>query len=68
MLSGRVDLKANVQAPGPVVDTLYDGTVTLTTGETFTKQAYNNANRLYTISRYRLSVLLDKVATLQVMW
>ena len=25
--------------PGPVVDTLFDGTVTLTSGETFTKQA-----------------------------
>ena len=38
-----------------VVDTLYDGTVTLTTGETFTKQAYNNATGLYTISRYDAS-------------
>ena len=50
-----VKIKANVQAPGPVVDTLYDGTVTLTTGETFTKQAYNNATGLYTISRYDAS-------------
>ena len=38
-----VKIKVNVKAPGPVVDTIYDGTVTLTTGETFTKQAYNNA-------------------------
>ncbi len=37
-----VKIKVNIQAPGPVVDTLFDGTVTLTPGETFTKQAYNN--------------------------
>ena len=32
-----VKIKVNIQPPGPVVDTLYDGTVTLTPGETFTK-------------------------------
>ena len=61
-----VKIKANVQAPGPVVDTLFDGTVTLTPGETFTKQAYNNATGgLYTINRTTPLGALDKVATLQ---
>ena len=45
---------------------LYDGTVTLTPGETFTKQAYNNATGgLYTINRTTPLGALDKVATLQ---
>jgi PKD repeat protein/DMSO/TMAO reductase YedYZ molybdopterin-dependent catalytic subunit len=61
-----VKIKANVQAPGPVVDTLFDGTVTLTTGETFTKQAYNNlTGGLYTINRTTPLGALDRVATLQ---
>ena len=59
-----VKIKVNLQSPGPVVDTLYDGTVTLTTGETFTKQAYNNATGgLYTINRTTPLGALDKVAT-----
>ena len=50
----------------PVVDTLFDGTVTLTPGETFTKQAYNNVTGgLYTINRTTPLGALDKVATLQ---
>ena len=37
----------------PVLDTLFDGTITLTPGETFTKQAYNNATGgLYTCLLY----------------
>jgi PKD repeat protein/DMSO/TMAO reductase YedYZ molybdopterin-dependent catalytic subunit len=50
--------------PTPVVDTIYDGTVTLTPGETFTKQAYNNATGgLYTINRTTPLGALDKVTT-----
>jgi PKD repeat protein/DMSO/TMAO reductase YedYZ molybdopterin-dependent catalytic subunit len=61
-----VKIKANVQTPGPVVDTLFDGSVTLTSGETFTKQAYNNATGgLYTINRTTPLGALDKVTTLQ---
>ena len=60
-----VKIKANIQPPGPVVDTIYDGTVTLTPGETFTKQAYNNATNVYTINRTTPLGALDKVATLQ---
>ena len=47
------------------MDTLFDGTVTLTPGETFTKQAYNNATGVYTINRTTPLGALDKVATLQ---
>ena len=61
-----VKIKVNIQPPGPVVDTLFDGTVTLTPGETFTKQAYNNVTGgLYTINRTTPLGALDKVATLQ---
>ena len=61
-----VKIKVNIQPPGPVVDTIYDGTVTLTPGETFTKQAYNNVTGgLYTINRTTPLGALDKVATLQ---
>jgi PKD repeat protein len=60
-----VKIKANIQVPGPVVDTLFDGTVTLTPGETFIKQAWNNATGVYTISRTTPLGALDKVATLQ---
>ena len=60
-----VKIKVNIQAPGPVVDTLFDGTVTLTPGETFTKQAYNNVTGVYTINRTTPLGALDKVATLQ---
>jgi PKD repeat protein/DMSO/TMAO reductase YedYZ molybdopterin-dependent catalytic subunit len=60
-----VKIKVNIQAPGPVVDTIYDGTVTLTTGETFTKNAYNNVTNVYTINRTTPLGALDKVATLQ---
>ena len=61
-----VKIKVNIQPPGPVVDTIFDGTVTLTPGETFTKQAYNNVTGgLYTINRTTPLGALDKVATLQ---
>jgi PKD repeat protein len=61
-----VKIKVNIQAPGPVVDTIFDGTVTLTSGETFTKQAYNNATGgLYTINRTTPLGALDTVASLQ---
>ena len=64
--SAVVKIKANVQAPGPVVNTLFDGVVTLVQGETFTKQAYNNVTGgLYTINRTTPLGALDKVATLQ---
>ena len=64
--SAVVKIKANVQAPGPVVNTLFDGAVTLVQGETFTKQAYNNVTGgLYTINRTTPLGALDKVATLQ---
>ena len=50
----------------PVVVTLYDDTITLNQGETFTKQAYNNATGgQYTINRTTPLGALDKVATLQ---
>ena len=50
----------------PVVDTIFDGTVTLTSGETFTKQAYNNVTGgLYTINRTTPLGALDKVALQQ---
>ncbi len=50
----------------PVVDTLFDGAVTLTSGETFTKQAYNNATGgLYTINRTTPLGALDTVATIE---
>ena len=49
--TAAVKILVHIQAPGPVVDTLYDGTVTLIPGETFTKVAYNNATSgLYTIN------------------
>ncbi len=35
----------------PVVDTIFDSTVTLTTGETFPVQAYNNVTGIYTVNR-----------------
>ena len=58
--------KRTWQASGPVVDTLYDGTVTLTTGETFTKQAYNNVTGgLYTINRTTPLGALDKVTDIK---
>jgi PKD repeat protein len=61
-----VKIKVNIRAQGPVVDTLFDGTVTLTPGETFIKQAYNNATGgLYTINRTTPLGALDKAATLQ---
>ncbi len=61
-----VKIKVNIQVPGPGVDTLFDGAVTLTPGETFTKQAYNNATGgQYTINRTTPLGALDKVATLQ---
>ena len=61
-----VKIKVNIQPPGPVVDTIFDGTVTLTPGETFTKQAYNNATGgLYTINRTTPLGALDTVATLE---
>ena len=60
-----VKIKVNISSPGPVVDTLFDGTVTLTPGETFTKQAYNNATGVYTINRTTPLGALDKVSTLQ---
>ena len=64
--TAAVKTVADIQAPGPVVDTIFDGTVTLTPGETFTKQAYNNATGgLYTINRTTPLGALDKVATLQ---
>ena len=60
-----VKIKVNIQAPGPVVDTLFDGTVTLTPGETFTKQAYNNATEVVYNQPDNPLGALDKVATLQ---
>ena len=61
-----VKIKVNIQAPGPVVDTLYDGTVTLTPGETFTKTGIQQCHRrLYTINRTTPLGALDKVATSQ---
>jgi PKD repeat protein len=60
------ELKVISVTTAPVLDTLFDGTVTLTTGETFTKQAYNNlTGGLYTINRTTPLGALDKVATLQ---
>ena len=47
----------------PVMDTIYDGTVTLTPGETFTKNAYNNVTNVYTINRTTPLGALDKVAS-----
>ena len=55
----------NVTQSVPIVDIIFDGTVTLTTGETFTKQAYNNATGVYTINRTTPLGALDKVSTLQ---
>ena len=49
----------------PVMDTLFDGTVTLTPGETFTKNAYNNVTNVYTINRTTPLGALDKVASQQ---
>ena len=55
-----------VNPAAPVVDTIYDGTVTLTTGETFTKTGLQQCNQwMYTVNRTTPLGALDKVATLQ---
>ncbi len=59
-----VKIKANIAPQVPVIDTLFDGTVSLTLGETFTKQAYNNATGgLYTINRTTPLGALDFAAS-----
>jgi len=65
MAIANVLIAVDVQEPGPVVDTIYDGTVTLTPGETFNAQAYNNATGIYTVNRTTPLGALDTVATLQ---
>ena len=49
----------------PVIDTIYDGTVTLIPGETFTKMPTTMLPELYTINRTTPLGALDKVASLQ---
>ena len=60
-----VRITVDIQEPGPVVDTIFDGTVTLTPDETFTIQAYNNATGIYTVGRTTPLGALDKVASQQ---
>ncbi len=47
--TAAVKIIADIQPAGPVVDTLFDGTVTLTPDTTFTVTAYNNASGNYTV-------------------
>ena len=55
---------ADIQT-GPVVDVLYEGTVVLTPGETFTTTAYSTTGvpTTYTVSRTTPLGALDKAAT-----
>ena len=57
-----VKIKANVQTPGPVVTTLFDGNVTLVVGETFNKTAYNSGTS-YTINKTTPLGALQTAAT-----
>ena len=61
--NATVKMEVSVEEPGPSVDTLYDGTVTLTPGETFPVQAYNNVSGIYTVNRTTPLGALDKIAT-----
>ncbi len=47
----------------PAITELFNGTVTLTPGETFTKQAYNNVTGIYTVNRTTPLGALDIAAS-----
>ncbi len=47
----------------PAITELFNGTVTLTPGETFTKQAYNNVTGIYTVNRTTPLGALDVAAS-----
>ena len=47
--TAAVKTVADIQPPGPVMDVLFDGPVTLVPGETFSKTAYNSGTS-YTIN------------------
>jgi len=61
--TAAVKIKVDIGGTGPAPDVLFDGTVTLAEGETFTVVAYNNASGIYTVSRTTPLGALDKVAT-----
>jgi len=63
--SAAVKITADIQPAGPVVDTLFDGTVTLTPDTTFNVTAYNTGGGTYTVNRTTPLGALDAVATLQ---
>ncbi len=63
--SAAVKMTVDIQPAGPVVDTLFDGTVTLTPDTTFTVTASNTGGGTYTVNRTTPLGALDAVATLQ---
>ncbi len=60
--TAAVKTVADIQPPGPVMDVLFDGPVTLVPGETFSKTAYNSGTS-YTINETTPLGALDVAAT-----
>jgi DMSO/TMAO reductase YedYZ molybdopterin-dependent catalytic subunit len=61
--SAAVKITADIEPAGPVTDTLFDGTVTLTPGETFTVTAYNSDTE-YTVNQTTPLGALDAAGTI----
>ena len=60
--TAAVKTVADIQPPGPVMDVLFDGPVTLVPGETFSKTAYNSGTS-YTINETTPLGALQTAAT-----
>ena len=60
--TAAVKTVADIQPPGPVMDVLFDGPVTLVPGETFSKTAYNSGTG-YTINETTPLGALDVAAS-----
>ncbi len=60
--TAAVKTVADIQPPGPVMDVLFEGTVTLVPGETFSKTAYNTGTS-YTINTTTPLGALNAAAT-----